>query len=104
VPRVRLPQENQENEEPKASSARAFGAAESLTGGLIGFGLLGYLLDLKFGTGPAFLLTGLGLALIVGFYQLYKVMLVRSSKGTAGDKPGQDPGTGQGPGPGQGTE
>ncbi len=53
------------------------GAAETLTGGLIGLGLIGYLLDLEFDTGPAFLLAGLGLALVVGFYGLARVMFRR---------------------------
>jgi F0F1-type ATP synthase assembly protein I len=50
------------------------GAAYALTGGLLGLGFVGYLLDLWLGTSPAFVLVGLGLGLVVGFYELAKVM------------------------------
>ncbi len=48
-------------------------AAYTLTGGLLGLGLLGFLLDRYLGTSPAFVLVGLGLGLVVGFYELAKV-------------------------------
>ena len=85
-------EEDRSPEEPKATdplppglgwlklsqrSVGYIGAAETLTGGLIGLGVIGYLLDLEFDTGPAFLLTGLGIALVVGFYGLARVMFRR---------------------------
>ena len=49
-------------------------AAQTLSGALLGLGLIGYLLDRKFDTEPYLLLTGLLLGVIVGFYDLWKAM------------------------------
>ena len=49
-------------------------AAYTLTGALLGLGLLGYFLDAKLNTSPACLLGGLLLGLAVGFYGLAKVI------------------------------
>jgi ATP synthase protein I len=52
-------------------------AAYTLTGGLLGLGLLGWFVDRWLGTSPAFLLTGLLLGMVVGFYELWKVTFVK---------------------------
>ena len=49
-------------------------AAQTLSGELLGLGLIGYLLDRKFDTEPYLLLIGLLLGIIVGFYDLWKAM------------------------------
>jgi ATP synthase protein I len=51
------------------------GAIYTLTGGILGLGLLGYGLDRWLGTSPWLLLSGLLIGMVVGFYELYKVML-----------------------------
>lgn len=45
-----------------------------MAGGVLGLGLIGYLLDGKFDTAPYLLLAGLLLGLIVGFYDLWRAM------------------------------
>ncbi len=52
-------------------------AAQTLTGGVVGLGLLGYFIDQRFGTSPYLLLTGLFLGLMIGFYDLWKAMFPR---------------------------
>lgn len=72
-------EEDAEGEEARFMSALMkqagpfMGAAYTLTGGLLGLGLIGYFLDLYLDTSPAFLLSGLGIGLIVGFWELAKV-------------------------------
>jgi F0F1-type ATP synthase assembly protein I len=50
------------------------GAAYAIVGGVLGLGLAGFVLDRWLGTSPAFLLAGIGLGLVVGFYELAKVV------------------------------
>lgn len=49
-------------------------AAQTMAGGVIGLGLLGYVLDRTFDSAPYLLLAGLLIGLIVGFYDLWKAM------------------------------
>ena len=49
-------------------------ATWTLTGGLLGLGLIGWYLDGRFGTDPLLLLIGLGIGLVVGFWELAKVV------------------------------
>ena len=56
------------------------GAAWTMTGAVAGLGLLGWLVDRWLGTAPAGLLGGLGLGILVGFYELAKVMFGRGSR------------------------
>ena len=49
-------------------------AAQTLTGAVLGLGLLGYILDQKLQTAPYLLLAGLLLGIVVGFYDLWKAM------------------------------
>ena len=53
-------------------SGPAASAAYSLLGSIIIFTLLGYFLDSYFETLPLFLLIGLLLGMVVGFYVLFK--------------------------------
>ena len=55
-------------------SAPFAAASYTLIGAIILFGLLGYLIDRWQGTSPWFLLGGLLLGIIVGFYDLAKVV------------------------------
>ena len=57
-----------------ASGNRALAAASTMSGALLGMGLLGSWLDKKFDTTPYLLLAGLALGLTVGFYDLWKAM------------------------------
>jgi len=52
-------------------------AAQTLSGALLGLGLIGYILDKKLETEPYLLLTGLLLGIVVGFYDLWKAMFPR---------------------------
>lgn len=47
-------------------------ASYTLVGGLLGLGGLGYAVDYWRGTSPWFLLTGLILGIVIGFYELVK--------------------------------
>lgn len=49
------------------------GASYSLIGAIILLGGLGYAADSRWGTSPWCLLIGLGLGIVVGFYELVKV-------------------------------
>lgn len=64
-------------QENVTNSATVASASYSLTGGIILFGVIGYSLDRWKGTSPWFLLGGLLLGLVVGFYQLAKVVWYR---------------------------
>jgi F0F1-type ATP synthase assembly protein I len=55
-------------------SGPAAAASYTLIGGIVLFGGIGYALDQWRGTSPAFLLGGLSLGLIVGFYDLAKTV------------------------------
>jgi F0F1-type ATP synthase assembly protein I len=55
-------------------SGPAAAASYTLVGGIILFGGIGYALDQWRGTSPGFLLGGLLLGLIVGFYDLGKTV------------------------------
>jgi F0F1-type ATP synthase assembly protein I len=54
-------------------SAQAAGASYTLVGAIILLGGLGYAFDGWQNTAPWGLLTGLGLGIVVGFYELIKV-------------------------------
>ena len=53
-------------------AAPAMAASYALVGAIILFGALGYALDRWRGTAPWFLLAGLVLGVVVGFYELIK--------------------------------
>jgi F0F1-type ATP synthase assembly protein I len=59
-------------QENVAKSGAAAGASYTLIGAIVLLGGLGYAVDRWRGTSPWFLLTGLILGLIVGFYELAK--------------------------------
>ena len=52
-------------------------AAYTLVGGLLGLGMIGWLADRGFGTRPRWLLVGLLVGGVVGFYRLGRAMLTR---------------------------
>ena len=56
------------------SNKKALVAAQTMTGAVIGLGLLGYILDRNLETEPALLVAGLLLGLVVGFYELWRAM------------------------------
>ena len=58
----------------------AISAAYTLTGAVLGLGLLGYVLDKKLDTEPYLLLAGLLLGVVVGLYDLWKVMFPPGEK------------------------
>ena len=58
-----------------------FAATQSLTGALIGLGLVGYFLDRRFDTDPYLLLGGLLLGAAVGLYNLWKAMFPPGKNG-----------------------
>lgn len=55
-------------------SGPALGAAYTLVGAIVLLSLIGYYIDRKWDTSPWFLLGGVLLALVVGFYQLALVI------------------------------
>lgn len=57
------------------TSARSMDVAYGLVGAVLGLGFLGWLLDRRFGTAPAWLLAGLLLGVVVGLYTLARVVL-----------------------------
>lgn len=61
-------------EETVVSSGPAAGASYTLIGAIILLGGIGYAVDLWRGTAPWFLLGGLALGLIVGFYELARAV------------------------------
>jgi len=56
------------------SHRKVLAATQTITGSLIGLGLLGYFLDKRFQTAPFLLLGGLLLGAFVGLYGLWKAM------------------------------
>ena len=52
----------------------AAGASYTLIGAIILLGGIGYAIDAWRGTGPWFLLAGLMLGIVVGFYELAKIV------------------------------
>jgi F0F1-type ATP synthase assembly protein I len=52
----------------------AVSASYTLLGAILLLGGIGYALDARFGTAPAFVATGLLLGVVVGLYQLAKVL------------------------------
>jgi F0F1-type ATP synthase assembly protein I len=55
-----------------ARSGPVAAASYTLVGGIILLGGLGYFLDGRLGTAPWLLITGLGIGIVVGFYELIK--------------------------------
>ena len=64
-------------QENAAQSGRYAGASYTLIGGIILLGGIGYAVDSWQGTSPWFLLAGLTLGIIVGFYELVKTVWPR---------------------------
>ena len=60
-----------------SASGGAAAASYTLIGGIILLGGLGYLVDSWQGTSPWFLLTGLILGMVVGFWELIKTVFWR---------------------------
>lgn len=52
----------------------AAGASYALVGAIVLFGGIGYALDARYGTSPALVATGLLLGVVIGLYQLAKVL------------------------------
>ncbi len=61
-------------QETVVSAGPAAGASYTLIGAIILLGGIGYAVDLWRGTAPWFLLGGLALGLIVGFYELARTV------------------------------
>ena len=61
-------------------SGPAMGASYTLIGAILILGFIGYSLDKWQGTSPIFLLIGLLLAIIVGFYEIAKTIWVKPNK------------------------
>jgi F0F1-type ATP synthase assembly protein I len=55
-------------------SGPAMAASYTLVGGILGLGGIGYAVDWWRGTSPWFLLAGLTLGIVVGFYELIKTV------------------------------
>jgi F0F1-type ATP synthase assembly protein I len=55
-------------------SGAAAGAAYTLMGAILFLGTLGFFLDQYFQSSPLWLLLGLGLGIVVGFYELAKTV------------------------------
>ena len=68
-----LTRTTQSFEESVSQSASALGASYTLVGALLLLGGIGYAVDRWQGTSPWFLLGGLLLGVVVGFYELVKV-------------------------------
>lgn len=56
------------------SAGPAASASYTLLGAILLLGGIGYALDIRFGTAPTFVATGLVAGVVVGLYQLAKVM------------------------------
>ena len=71
-PRSSLARTTQSFEDSVSQSASALGASYTLVGAVLLLGAIGYGVDRWRGTSPWFLLTGLILGVVVGFYELVK--------------------------------
>jgi hypothetical protein len=60
-----------------SGSGSVIAASYTMVGGILGLGGIGYLVDRWRGTAPWFLLAGLLLGMIVGFYELAKTVYRR---------------------------
>ena len=60
-------------QENLAQSGPVAGASYTLIGAILLLGGIGYAADKWLGTSPWFLMAGLGLGIVVGFYELIKV-------------------------------
>jgi F0F1-type ATP synthase assembly protein I len=56
------------------SAGPAVAASYTLLGSILLLGGIGYAIDARFGTSPAFVVTGLVLGVVVGLYQLAKML------------------------------
>ncbi len=63
-----------ENQESKNRRSDLLGAGTTISGSVLGLSLLGYYLDYHFGWKPWALLTGALLGVVVGMYELWKLM------------------------------
>jgi ATP synthase protein I len=83
---MRAPEEPM-GEEPKRypSWVRLSGIGVELVGAVVGFTLVGYWIDRRFGSGPWGVLIGVGLGLLGGMYNLIRQSLL-ASKEAAGDQ------------------
>ena len=61
-------------------SGPAMGASYTLIGAILILGFIGYFIDKWQGTSPIFLLTGLLLGIIVGFYEIAKTIWAKPNK------------------------
>ena len=61
-------------------SGPAMGASYTLIGAILILGAIGYFIDKWQGTSPIFLLIGLLLGIIVGFYEIAKIIWVNPNK------------------------
>ena len=64
-------------QENVSRSGAVAGAAYTLVGGILLLGGIGYAVDQWQGTSPWFLLAGLFLGIVVGFYELVKTVFYR---------------------------
>ncbi len=61
-------------------SGPAMGASYTLIGAILILGILGYFIDKWRDTSPIFLLTGLLIGIIVGFYEIAKIIWTKNDK------------------------
>jgi len=61
-------------------SGPAMGASYTLIGAILILGSLGYFIDKWQGTAPIFLLIGLLLGIVVGFYEIAKTIWAKQNK------------------------
>ena len=61
-------------------SGPAMGASYTLIGAILILGFIGYFIDKWRGTSPIFLLIGLLLGIIVGFYEIAKTIWLKPNK------------------------
>ncbi len=64
-------------QETVRKSGPAAAASYTLVGAVLLLGSIGYLIDLRYSTSPWFLLGGLLLGIVVGFYELAKIVWKR---------------------------
>ena len=64
-------------QETVRKSGPAAAASYTLVGAVLLLGAIGYLIDLRYSTAPWFLLGGLLLGIVVGFYELAKIVWKR---------------------------